>query len=101
MSLTKRWLESQQEIEETAKEKAKEKTEKARDKAIDDIFRDVRHALRIIGSDRPLDWEDRTQAEQALDSALTSLELLKQEIKEIKEINDISKDNCLADFLYA
>lgn len=65
MSLTKRWLESQQDTKE---------------KSIEDIERDVRHALRIVGADRPLDWEDRTQAEYALDSALTSLELLKQEI---------------------
>lgn len=65
MSLTKRWLESQQD---------------SKEKAIEDIERDVRFAMRIVGADRPLDWEDRTQAEQALDSAMTSLELLKQEI---------------------
>ena len=64
MSLTKRWLESQHD---------------AKEKRIEDIGRDVRFALRIVGADRPLDWEDRTEAEQALNSALTSLELLKQE----------------------
>jgi hypothetical protein len=67
MSLTKRWLESQQDTKE---------------KAIDDIKRDVRFALRIVGADCPLDWEDRTQAEYALNSALTSLELLKQEVNQ-------------------
>lgn len=65
-------------------------------KELDNLERDVRFALRIISADRPLDWEDRTEIEMALDSALTSIELFKQEIN-----GAVSVDNSAVDYLAA